>query len=548
MSRYYSEYDCPDDILDKYTSPALSSSEAMYDKDSTDSRNYGKTEDTIDALPPSSPINSTMDLQHRQYSTNSGYLSRAELFGRSSPDLSPSARPQSRGLKRIEERRVKGYPVPGGIFTPSILTRISQRSAQALSKRQLTQSLRGEYIAAYSSPILRSSRPLSKNSASRLRRVSPGNMQEIAGSGHGPRPTLESDKDSHFPKLVLPSRKEQRSPVPQTDKRNREWSLAEHGLRSTLSSVSPCRRTGRSRSSSWNSKLFVRHGHVNTHAPTLKVSPPKRPDTDAPSVTNNSSKDIWVANMQPEEHATQTQGENDSAKPPLAPSAGKASFHSSESGFLITDSLFDLRLVQDCDKTSLDLNQFSPKDAVSAIEAPDLPVQTFLSSPAENPLNQSSTPTHRQLSILAPIVIVEQEPRAARQYLSLSSIQVVAVQVPLAPTAPRSPPGLSIAGANAIIYGCITFAALRFMLINLGEDARTIYIVSDVARASLVGVILCVFVHLYDGDHVCDGAENILQGLRIVARDILQALLDVLDEAGVVFWESVEGADDEFQH
>jgi hypothetical protein len=86
------------------------------------------------------------------------------------------------------------------------------------------------------------------------------------------------------------------------------------------------------------------------------------------------------------------------------------------------------------------------------------------------------------------------------------------------------------------------------MLINLGEDARTIYIVSDVARASLVGVILCVFVHLYDGDHVCDGAENILQGLRIVARDILQALLDVLDEAGVVFWESVEGADDEFQH
>jgi hypothetical protein len=296
----------------------------------------------------------------------------------------------------MEERRAKAYPVPGGIFTPSISTRIFQHGAQALPKRQLTQSLRGEYEPAHSSRALRSSRPLSHDSTSRLWRGSSGKMQEIAGSGHGPGPTLKSDKYCHLPQLVLLSRKERRSPAPRIDNGDRKWPFAEHVLRSTLSSVSPRRWSGKSWASSRTSKLFVRHP----------------PDTDAPSVTNNSFEDICVAELRPKEHKIQTQGESDSAKPPLAPCAGKASFHSGESGVLDTDALPALRLNQGYGNMLLDLDQSLPKDAVGEIDTPDLPVQSLSSSPAEDSLNQRSTPIYQQLSISAPIANGEQEPRS----------------------------------------------------------------------------------------------------------------------------------------
>jgi hypothetical protein len=547
MSRYYSDYDSPDDIIDKYTSTALSSSDAVHRKTSTNSRSHGKAVETIEAFSSSPPINSTMNPHHRNSSTNSGYLSRAELFGRSSPDPSPITRPYSRGLERIQQHCSQDHLVHSGDLSPSPLTRSFQDHVQAFSKHRSTQSLYGEYTSAYSSQNLRSSPTLARNSISGLRRGSSSSMQEIKGSDYSPGPILKSEMSSRFPELGLSSRKESHSPVPQVDGGGQERSLAEHTLRNTLSTVSPRRRTDKSRSSSWTSKLFYPCAHASSGFSGLKASSLNTHNPNAPSVSENSFEDIWITSLQPEGDDLETQEELDFAKQPLAPYTGKASIYGDESGILNMDSLPELQSSHDRGNMLSALNRSSLKDTVNDMEASDLSVQSVSSPPAADLLDQRSTSARQQLSISAAITIFEQELHVTRQHLSFSAIKMTASQATLAPTASRSPQGLSIAGANAIIYGCVSLAAVRFMLIGLGEDVRTINLASDMAVALIAGLVLCVFAHLYDGYRVWNGVEKILQGLINLARSILQAFRTVLAKIDVAFWDGVGGVDDEFQ-
>jgi hypothetical protein len=578
MSQYYSDHDSPDDLVEKYTSPALGAARTVHDDTPLGSSGHGKAEDMTESFPSSPPFHSPAILHHRTLSTNSGHFSRAELFGRSSPDLSSSTRPPSRGLERIENRRAEGFPVLEEAFTPSPLTRTSRHGLQALTKRQSTQSLRGEHALAYSFPDLSSSRTFGRASPSHLRPSSSSSMQDSTGNGFGSRPLLKSEATSRLPKLGLSSRKEQDLPAPRADNGFRETSLAEHRLRNTLSSPISRPRVENARTQSWTSKLSKRSANASPRAPLLGAASSVSSDTAAHSAVDSLSEDIWVASVQSDEHAMQTPDKFVSVQQPVMSHADKVSIHTCESDILNVSLPSDLQPTQDRNNMP-DTYQALLHLPVFKIEGSGLTAKDRSSSPATGSLDQRSTPFQQTLSISAPITLFNQAPRLAQQYLSLSPIQVLAsqesssfsttdsrdqrstpiqqhlsisasltlfeqephpAQQPLLaqqhlsfspiyvtasqePVTQHLPQGLSFAGAKAIIYGCIGFATFHLMFHNLGEESQIMCLaLLDTAVAVLAGrALLYVGAHMYD-DRILEVMGRTLQALLGVASDTLQ--------------------------
>jgi hypothetical protein len=82
---------------------------------------------------------------------------------------------------------------------------------------------------------------------------------------------------------------------------------------------------------------------------------------------------------------------------------------------------------------------------------------------------------------------------AIRQHLSMApSKHLIAYK----PTTVQSHQGLTFARANAIVYGCVTMAAMRFVLMNIGDSIRAYDVALEMAFALFVGLILCVVLHL----------------------------------------------------
>jgi hypothetical protein len=122
-------------------------------------------------------------------------------------------------------------------------------------------------------------------------------------------------------------------------------------------------------------------------------------------------------------------------------------------------------------------------------------------------LDNDLAPRDQNISISLPITLFEQEPCSPQPHLSLSMNKEIAFQ-----ESSNSHPSeyLSFAGANAIIYGCMTIAALHFMLTNLGQDIRTIDLAYEMGVAFLLGPILCVSVHLYASGWLRYGSGTLL--------------------------------------
>jgi hypothetical protein len=317
-------------------------------------------------------------------------------------------------------------------------------------------------------------------------------------------------------------------------------------------------------------------------------------DTAAHSAVDSLSEHIWVASVQSDEHTMQTPDKFVSVQQPVMSHADKVSIHICESGILNVSLPSDLQPTQDRNKMP-DTYQTLPHLPICKIKGSVLTAKDRSSSPVTGSLDQRSTPFQQTLSISAPVTLFEQAPRLAQQCLSLSPIQVLAShepssfsttdsrdqrstpiqqhlsistpitlfeQEPRPAQQPRSAQqhlsfspihviasqepvthhplqGLSFAGAKAIIYGCIGFAAFRFMFNNLGEEGQIMCLaLLDTAVAVLAGrALLRVGAHMYDDripevmgrtlQALLDVADNTLQTLGLIAGNTLQSLCDI---------------------
>jgi hypothetical protein len=243
MPRYYSDHESPDDLIDKYTSPSVCP------ESSTGSLEHGKTGEMIHRSLSARPLYSPTVRHHRKSSTNSGYLSRAELFGRSTPEPASSILPPSHGLERTENRSDRCATAPDDV-NPSSLIMSFQHDVRDLPTPQSTQSLHVEHEGAYSFPDQRASHTSNRFLPTNSRDGCSGSTQDTESGGHSPGPVQTSGMSFRYPRLSGSERKLRTSSVCEFNIGAEEVSLAQSALRHSLSKATPLPRPLKVRSSS----------------------------------------------------------------------------------------------------------------------------------------------------------------------------------------------------------------------------------------------------------------------------------------------------------
>jgi hypothetical protein len=100
---------------------------------------------------------------------------------------------------------------------------------------------------------------------------------------------------------------------------------------------------------------------------------------------------------------------------------------------------------------------------------------------------------HRRLACAKPVVVFAQKPQL------LNPMSPVTTTILQGPISAISDCGLSLAAASAIIHGCMTFAAMRRALLGLDTDISAMDLALDLYATFLVGVSVCVVLHMMFG-------------------------------------------------
>jgi hypothetical protein len=90
--------------------------------------------------------------------------------------------------------------------------------------------------------------------------------------------------------------------------------------------------------------------------------------------------------------------------------------------------------------------------------------------------------------------VIKAKRHIVQQHLAISGITEIASQEPIACLTLR---GLSFAAANAIVYGCTTFTALRFIFVNIDQDVQSIDLATDMKIAAIVALIGCFLTFVF---------------------------------------------------
>jgi hypothetical protein len=276
MERQQSKSDTLDDIIDRYISPAPSLSPVMHRHEAYDrSSKYNKENGTVGSLPSSPPSFTLEKIHQRDTPTNSGYFSRAELFGRSSP-IPTGSLPSSRGLERVAERQRTGHGMPDTDSMPSPSLQTSFLAQNVLAGRPFLQNVYDERAGPFSTPNLRASRgsrlPASYSTRSGFSGMPQDEWEEAgtpvkrdSGGHYGSGPTLEFANSFRFPHTATSMTDASDLSEAKLDGGVRNVFPAEEALRSTLSNMipRPKPRPPKSRGTSWTSKRFNRQQSSN---------------------------------------------------------------------------------------------------------------------------------------------------------------------------------------------------------------------------------------------------------------------------------------------
>ena len=479
-------------IVAQYSSPTPNSSSLMHNQHIYDSSHLDAQEtnenDVRMSLSSSPPLHVASNhqtpsrLQHRRSSTHSGYFSRGQLFGRyPTPEL------------------------PDGPFS-SPLANMQQGNSRVLQNRSSIQSLKSTQNEGFSTPNLRSSLCSGQNSTMSLReRFSDSPRDEWMEAGAFAMETAEGSIRSGFVskfKAAPTFEADQNTGDNERMKRRtsddgsiRSVSLAKIALRQALGKPLPARKP------SWASRIFSlrKSDKTNEAAPQLKTSDedPVEFGYIEPQVSPESPKDILARvearkavesnlptevaqeddNSDTDDSYVNLQDAHDEANPSLA-------FNPYESLFLLSQGY-------DAPSTAATAESSELRKNVTAFSL-TLTMTTF---------DQAPVPPVNDLGYAAPTTIFSQDPILRPHRLTMSPIQAAISQSPITPVQRQ---GLAFSDANAIIYGCMSFAAMHTVLINMGEDVRAIDIAYNMSVAFVIGVALCLVLQWVQGGRIND--------------------------------------------
>jgi hypothetical protein len=310
------------DIVERYSSPIASFSPTLNHQSYDSTPRPGDGDDSFMSFPSSPlPYKSMMTpplpaVRRRRTSTNSGYLSRAELFGRLSPTLSNEIRTNSASsaLKRVEARQQADRPAPEDGSNSSPLAEIPQANERVIRERQSMRSLRASngrsstpYMYAttlsrrvstmslqgtsangcsgiLSTTDLRSSQLGRRSSAMSMLSQFADNppdewmeagtpVQELKGDGYGPGPTVSNNRALSFHSGKGHSSDSRASLFSRgispnhSDRKISTVSPAHEALRQTLE-CSASLAAPQVRKSSWTRRIFGRTEHSPASCPT----------------------------------------------------------------------------------------------------------------------------------------------------------------------------------------------------------------------------------------------------------------------------------------
>ncbi|KAH3945058.1 hypothetical protein HBI56_057400 [Parastagonospora nodorum] len=498
----------------------------------------------------SSPLPYYVEMpRRRQPSTNSGYFSRAELFGRASP-TPLSFVPSSRALKRIEARRRNDYGMPNTETMASPLPGMSDSIEHTPSVGLSAQGLHAARASTFSSPDVRESLNTEAASFKTLRNnfsdlpkdewmQAGAPNKQMTGSGIGPGPTLKSQVSFRFSSAVTNPEGKQSNGASESVNDVRRVSPAEEALRLTLSTVDHSRPSAlKSRGSVRVSKLFKHQESMSTQLTTVvsPISDGKSSDIGhvEPSLPRESPPAI-LARAREREDAPQRDGELQAD-----PTPDKSSNECVSSSMILNDRAIseDVDVGDNAANDSIALKSsdsswltYTPSiidghDSTSGIVATtDTSHRALVTQtpPAEETPVSSTRATFFELSQSnipaaghAPNFENESE-SAIPQELRLSSIMEVINQEPYSPAPPsmefslitelinqepvilHSTSGLFFAAVSAITYGCVTIAAMRYALYNIGGSVRAVDLASEMVLAAMIGFIVCAILQFADG-------------------------------------------------
>ncbi|EAT80128.2 hypothetical protein SNOG_12315 [Parastagonospora nodorum SN15] len=363
--------------------------------------------------------------------------------------------------------------------------------------------------------------------------------KQMTGSGIGPGPTLKSQASFRFSSAVTNPEGKQSNGASKSVNDVRRVSPAEEALRLTLSTVDHSRPSAlKSRGSVRASKLFKHQESMSTQLTTV-VSPISDGNSSdighvEPSLPRESPPAI-LARAREREDAPQRGGELQAD-----PTPDKSSNECVSSSVILNDRAIseDVDVGDNAANDSIALKSsdsswltYTPSiidghDSTSGIVATTDTSHRALvtqSLPAEETPVSSTRATFFELSQSnipaaghAPNFENESE-SAIPQELRLSSIMEVINQEPYSPAPPsmefslitelinqepvvlHSASGLSFAAVSAITYGCVTIAAMRYALYNIGGSVRAVDLASEMVLAAMIGFIVCAILQFADG-------------------------------------------------
>jgi hypothetical protein len=529
------------DIIEQYSSPAPSSSPAVRARQPYDSSPaYGRRPDVSmsSSPPPYTPSLLKQSIsRHHHNMTNSGYLDRAQLFGRtsasglqSSPSPLPEAPRNTVDHKRNNRLSLRMLDGMGTVYSSpsSALSSLGTKHSSFSSMREkFSQAPPDEWMEA--------------GTPEREAGDHSGSLDYPAWSARGGLVPTEDGSLSCTPSVNGKSRKTVTDDGASTksNKSGRKVSQAEMALREVMATHKPASKpahavskSAHGRRKSWADRIFNRRG------PEYVLATPERAESVsteedpiefsyvAPEVTSESPRDILARAEAREaaekEHIVKTEGtaDHDDAevqvldggyidiqRPHRTTSTSIRTSSRVSSAFSRVESwvsarseaLDDLKAEDAFSYQSTDCNQ-KDQNASETTEIAPVQAQPSGSSLSLIVTTMDQVPVlrgHRRPSLAQTIMIFSQELQSKRQGpLAMSPISTIMIQNPTVAT-PNC--GLSFSTASAVVYGCMVFAAMRRVLLGLGADISPLHLALDLNASFWFAICVCMVLHLLLG-------------------------------------------------
>jgi len=384
--------------------------------------------------------------------------------------------------------------------------------------------------------------------------------KQMTGTGFGPGSTLKSQASFHFPSAAIAPDGNPNAGASKVMDGVRKISPAEQSLRLTLSSVDVSSPPApKSHGSSWAGKLFKRQpsGSTSRSALVSRISDDNISDFGyvQPFEPRESPRTILArVRGREREAAIRLGGESqvdhtpgESSHESTSSSVALQGLTDSEDGNFGDSPANDDMVAKSSDSSlhtytsSISDGQYLPSSVVGATDASQQTLVAHTILAEELPVSPNTVTLVQSMKLSPPSTSASAHTPdsndnlklAPPQKLGMSSIMEVINQEPAPPAPPNinfSPitelineepivlqraNGLTLAAANAIIYGCVTMAAMRYALNGIGGNVRAADLASDMVLAALIGFIVCAVLHFADGGQ-----------LRRVIAWVLQCLDD----------------------